>query len=241
LTAIFVAFSSWNYGKPALPTSALIYYVLAVLDVRTKKRMLLQIALALALTVPQGSSHTDTTYTSDPGSTPLTPQDITVYAPDVWCSNPLDMDFFGPNEFNGWFCADYLRGLVATGHGFIEHPVVTQSTWTDGTYDILSFYDQEVRLRLLGAEYDGLCSLEHATFIACHQMIGACNQVEGPIFEDVGLCRETCQQFARCTGDSCSSLPVYDSDNTTHCVATVEMVESSAAAIAASVFLALLF
>lgn len=208
--------------------------------------MLLQIALALALTVPQGSSHDTTTsvdssYTSDVGSTPLAPQDMTVYAPDSWCSNPLSLGFFGPNELNGWFCKDYLLGLVATGHGVIEHPIATESTWTDGTWDILRFYDEEVRLRLLGFEYDGLCSLDQTVFVACHQMFGACNEIDGSIFEEVDLCRETCQQYARCTGDLCHTLPHYNPDNITHCVATTEIVAASASTFVVSAVLALLF
>lgn len=190
--------------------------------------LLLTLALAANTLIPQ-----------DPAS--LDAQAITIYAPDSWCSSTLDLEFFGPNELNGWFCKDYFRAVIATGHGLILHPVQGLNTWTDGNYDVMAFFDEEVRTSMLEFQFNGVCHRSNAIFLACYQMFGACNYVDGGVFEDVSLCRETCRSINGCMGENCDeTTPLFDSTNLTHCVASAALVESSASTFAVSLFLSLI-
>lgn len=212
--------------------------------------MLALLVLALALVNPNDATTFAPAGTPVPETVLLPPtsdtavaQEVTILSPYAFCSDPLTIDTFGANELNGLICKPYLLALIGLELGIVDKPVQTRE-WSSSdfssTLDVLSFFDERVRYQLANFEYNGFCSLDKHLFLACAQEIPACNQVDDNIFETVDFCKETCEEFRSCTGNLCTSLDAFDIDNTTHCVATLDIIAGSAATLALSALLALL-
>ena len=186
----------------------------------------------------------DTATTAD--TTTLTssmvPQDFTQLSPFEWCSGPLNISMFGANFMNGWFCKDYVLGLLASGQGIVLHPELFYSGWFTDPFLVMKVYDDEVRDSMIEFHYDGSCQFMPKNFQACFEIMKPCNIIDVNVYESVPLCEQTCNLISRCTVEDCSANPPFDATNLTHCVPMALTLEASASiASFAAVLLMLIF